>query len=151
MSGQELLAQAAKKENYTSFFGGNKTDDAIELYVEAANCFKLNKQVREAGNAFMKAAQLCLKINEPDDASTKFVEASKCFKKDSPKDCVECLKQAIQLLTPKGRFHMAAKYQKEIASLYENELNQLNEAIDAYILAGDWYAMEDSQAYLITL
>jgi alpha-soluble NSF attachment protein len=42
-----LLAEAKKKATVKTFFGGNKLDDAAELYGRAANAFKLKKQCNE--------------------------------------------------------------------------------------------------------
>lgn len=52
----------------------------------------------------------------------------------------------MDILTQRGRFHSAATHQKEIAALYETELNNLSEAMAAYELAGEWYGSEDSKA-----
>ncbi len=41
---RQLLAEAEKKAKYTGWFGGNKLEEASELYVRAANGFKLAKQ-----------------------------------------------------------------------------------------------------------
>jgi alpha-soluble NSF attachment protein len=40
---QSLLKKAEEKENYKSWFGGNKLDEAYDLYQQAANGFKLSK------------------------------------------------------------------------------------------------------------
>jgi hypothetical protein len=39
-----LLLEAQKKEKSKGWFGGNKKDDAADLYGRAANGFKLKKQ-----------------------------------------------------------------------------------------------------------
>ena len=40
---QSLFKKAEEKENYKSWFGGNKLDEAYDLYQQAANGFKLSK------------------------------------------------------------------------------------------------------------
>jgi alpha-soluble NSF attachment protein len=40
---RDLLMKATKKANYTGWFGGNKYEEAAELYGRAANQFKLAK------------------------------------------------------------------------------------------------------------
>jgi alpha-soluble NSF attachment protein len=51
---------------------------AADLYVEAANAFRMQGLMREAGLAFEKAASIQTKnLNEPDDAANTMVE---CFK-----------------------------------------------------------------------
>jgi alpha-soluble NSF attachment protein len=54
--------------------------------------------------------------------------------------------QAIAVFTEKGRWNMAAGHQKTVAELYETELNDLAKALEAYEIAADWYAGEDSPA-----
>lgn len=39
-----LWAEANKKATQKTFFGGNKLDEAADLYGRAANAFKLKKQ-----------------------------------------------------------------------------------------------------------
>ena len=40
----ELMRQAKKKAEYTSWFGGNRLDEAVELYTKAGNSYKLLKK-----------------------------------------------------------------------------------------------------------
>lgn len=52
MSEQEallLIKEAEKAVAYKSFFGGNKTEEAGELYYKAGNQFKLLKKWKESG------------------------------------------------------------------------------------------------------
>ncbi|PIA17784.1 TPR-like protein [Coemansia reversa NRRL 1564] len=142
----ELLQNADKKAQQKGWFSGPKYDEAGELYEQASNQFKLARQMREAGDAMLKAAQMSLKLGEGDDAAQRFISASKAFKKTHPKQAVDALSQAVVLLTERGRFHAAASHQKEVAKVCEEELSDLKRAIDAYQLAADWYMSEDSSA-----
>ncbi|KAI8320489.1 TPR-like protein [Martensiomyces pterosporus] len=142
----ELLESANKKAEQKGWFGGHKYDEAGELYEQAANQFKLAKQMREAGEAMASAAQMSLKCNERDDAAQRFISAAKAFKKNYPQQAVQVLTQAISLLTERGRFHAAASHQKEVAQIYESDLSDPENAMEAYQLAADWYSSEDSTA-----
>lgn len=52
--------------------------NAADLYVEAANAFRMQGLMREAGLAFEKAATIqSQNLKEPDDAANTMVE---CFK-----------------------------------------------------------------------
>lgn len=52
--------------------------NAADLYVEAANAFRMQGLMREAGLAFEKAATIQgQNLKEPDDAANTMVE---CFK-----------------------------------------------------------------------
>jgi len=143
---RKFLAEAEGKETHKGWFGGNKLDEAYDLYQQAGNSFKLAKCWKEAGEAFERAAKVALKLNEQNDAATQFVNAAKSFKKDYPTEAINCLKLAVDILTQRGRFHSAATHQKEIAQLYEIELANIAEAMSAYELAADWYGSEDSKA-----
>ncbi|KAI9090806.1 soluble NSF attachment protein [Phlyctochytrium arcticum] len=144
--GRNLLAEAEKKAAYKSFFGGNKLEEASDLYAKAANAFKLGKKWREAGDAFMSQGGVLLRMNERDEASSAFLNASKAFKKNSPQDAVSALQQAVELLTERGRFSVAANNQKMIAEIYENDLADFEKALHAYEIAAEWYSGEDSNA-----
>ncbi|CAJ0844749.1 2012_t:CDS:2 [Entrophospora sp. SA101] len=100
----------------------------------------------EAGDAFIKAANMQLQLNERDEASTTFINASKCYRKCSFEEAISSLKQAIEILTDRGRFQAAANLQKDIAQIYESDLVDLEKAMQAYEIAAEWYLGEESTA-----
>ena len=53
------------------------------------------------------------------------------------------------MLTQRGRFHAAANHQKDVAQIYETDIQDLKEAYEAYNLAAEWYSNEDF-FYLLT-
>lgn len=69
----------------------------------------------------------------------------------SDAEAVSALKQAISILTEKGRFSSAASNQKQIAEIYETDLADLESAMEAYQQAGEWYQGEDASAYTILI
>ena len=90
---QELLSKASKKESsssggFASFFGGSnsssKFEEARDLYVSAANAFKLEKSFKDSGDAFVKAGECALKAGEKDDAANDYWNAAKAYKKTHP-------------------------------------------------------------------
>lgn len=147
-----LLAQAdkaaASAQGGFSFFGGRqeKLESAADLYTQAANAFRMNKLGREAGQAFEKASEIQLKINEPDDAANTHVEAYKAYKRDDPSAAARVLEKAISHYTLKGNFRRAATHQQNLAELFELELGDIKRAIDAYELAGDWFQGDNAEA-----
>lgn len=56
----------------------------MDLYLQAANKFKMAKKWSAAGNAFAEAASLYQKNGSKLDAATNFVEAGNCYKKTDP-------------------------------------------------------------------
>ncbi|KAJ2341225.1 vesicular-fusion protein S17 [Coemansia erecta] len=139
----ELLESADKKATQKSWFSGPKFDEAGELYEQASNQFKLSRQMREAGDAMLKAAQMSLKLKDTHDASLRFIAASKAFKKDHPEQAVGALEQAVGILKEDGKFRIAAAHVKEIGNLSE-ELSDLERAMRAYEQAAQWYADDDA-------
>ncbi|KAJ3037461.1 hypothetical protein HDV00_001702 [Rhizophlyctis rosea] len=144
--GRLALEEAEKKAKYKGWFGTNKLEEAVDLYSKAANAFKLAKMWKEAGDAFVAQADILNRMNERDEACTAYLNASKAYKKASPHDAVRCLQSAVDILVERGRFSAAAQNQKQLAEIYENEIADFAQAMNAYQLAADWYQGEDSNA-----
>ena len=132
-----------------SFFGGRaeKFENAADLYTQAANAFRLQKQGKEAGQAFESAASIqSSKLSEPDDAANSLTEAYKAYRKDSPPDAARVLASAIQHYTSKGNFRRAATHQQNLAELYELEMGDEQKAIEAYSTAASWYESDNAES-----
>lgn len=149
---QQLLMEAEKKEKtsegfFASLFGSqNKLEDAAELYVRAANMFKMGKKWSEAGSSFCKAALLQLKVGSKHQAATDYVDAGNCYRKADPNEAVTCLLKSVEIYTDMGRFSIAAKHHITIAEIYESELVDIEKAISSYEQAADYYKGEESKS-----
>jgi len=97
----------------------------------------------EAGDAFVKAADYYLLCNSKHEAATCYIDAANCHRKTSAAGAVQCLSKAVAFYAEEGRWSMAARQQKEIAEIYEKELD-LDNAIEAYQKAADFYEGENS-------
>ncbi|PRT56102.1 putative vesicular-fusion protein sec17 [Wickerhamiella sorbophila] len=153
MDPQALLAQADKKATttggfFTKVFGGSsfQLEEAADLYIQAANGFRLNKDQTAAGKAFEKAATVQKQTDLKDDAANTLVEAYKSYRQVDPEQAVRVLDEAIHLFTLRGQFRRAANYQMDIGAVYENDLADLAKAIKAYQDAGDWYYNDQAEA-----
>ena len=100
----------------------------------------------EAGNAFIKAADLHLQQNNKHDGGTLYVDASNCFKKVDPGKAIKCLEKTIELFQDMGRFTTAAKHHISIAEIYESDLVDLEKTVLHYQTAADYYQGEESKA-----
>lgn len=146
----QLMQEAEKKLNSSKGFlgslfgGGNKVEEASEMYHRAANMFKMAKKWSAAGNAFCEVANLSLKNQNRHDAATNFVDAGNCYKKSDPNEAVNCLMKAIDIFTDMGRFTVAAKHHQTIAEIYETELVDLDKCIKHYEKAADYFRGEES-------
>ncbi|KAK2846656.1 hypothetical protein Q5P01_009655 [Channa striata] len=145
-----LMAEAEKKlKSSQSFFGAlfggsSKLEEACDLYVRAANMYKMAKNWCAAGNAFSQAARLHLQMQSKHDAATNFIDAGNAFKKADPQEAINCLNRAIEIYTDMGRFTIAAKHHITIAEIYETELVDIDKAIAHYEQAADYYKGEES-------
>ncbi|CAI8041511.1 Beta-soluble NSF attachment protein [Geodia barretti] len=147
---REYIAQAEKKmKSSQTFLGGlfggaAKMEDAADLYVRAANTYKVAKKWKDAGDAFCLAADVQMKLDVKHEAGSNLVEAGQVYKREDPKRAVECYSQAAEIYTDMGRFTMAARYHSNIAEICESELGDFEQAITHYEQAADYYKGEDS-------
>ena len=139
---REQMVKGRKK--LTSWFGfGSKYEDAAEMFSKAANLFKVAKNCAlparesvvklhahpparatgdEAAEAFYEIAQCHLKLNSAHEAAEAYKDAAVCYKKTNLGRAIEHYKEAVQIHIDTGKFTTAAKLQKEIAELYEAEV-----------------------------
>ncbi|OTB11982.1 hypothetical protein K445DRAFT_77299 [Daldinia sp. EC12] len=132
-----------------SFFGGReeKYQNAADLYIEAANAFRIQKMNREAGQAFEKAAAVQSKqLNEPDDAANTLVDAFKVYRKENPEDAVRCLDVAVSQYCKKGNFRRAAQHKENMGEVFETEIGDTKRALEAYETAAGWYEGDNAAA-----
>ncbi|KAG1888344.1 vesicular-fusion protein SEC17 [Suillus subluteus] len=129
-----LLEKADKKSNSsTGWFSSSSTkwEEAGDLYQQAANSFRLEKQFKMAGDAFSREAECREKCNETNDAANAWWNAAKAYKKDDPQLAIQALGCTIMHLTKSGRFRQAADREKEIGQIYQHELNNIAKALFA--------------------
>ncbi|KAL9004834.1 MAG: hypothetical protein Q9188_002352 [Gyalolechia gomerana] len=132
-----------------SFFGGRteKFETAADLYTQAANAFRMQKQGKEAGQAFERAASIqSSKLSEPDDAANSLTEAYKAYRKSDPEDAARVLSSAISHYASKGNFRRAATNQQNLAEIYEVELQDNKRALEAYEVAAGWFEGDNAEA-----
>ena len=88
-------------------------------------------------------------IKENDESCQKYITAASCYKKCEPKDAIDCIKKALEILIESGRFHTAAAQEKELAEIYDTEFSDLENAMKHYQKAADWYQGENSNSYCL--
>jgi len=143
---KKLREEAQKKQTATVIIGSKtaKIEEAAELYKKAANLLKVAKQDNEAAASYMDAANCYHQTpNNAHEEATCFVKAAGCYRKESYKLAVAALQNAINIYTTDGRFGVAAKYEKEIAELYENN-DETTSAIPHYETAAQYFESENS-------
>jgi len=89
----------------------------------------------------MKSHQAYLTAKNSHEATHQCQNAAKAYRKTSPQKAVKALEKCITAISDQGRFGVAAKYQQEVAEIYESEGNtQL--AIENYQVAADLFEGE---------
>jgi len=121
--------------------------DAADLYIQAANAFRLQKMHREAGQAFEKAAEVQnTKLNEPGDAANAMVDAFKVYKQDNPEDAVRCLEFSINSYTRTGNFRRAAQHKENAGKVFETQIGDMKRALECYETAAEWFTNDNAVA-----
>jgi alpha-soluble NSF attachment protein len=84
---QTLLERADKKANSSGGWFSSATskyEEAGDLYQQAANAFKLEKQFKESGDCFAREAECREKCKESLDAGNAWWNAAKAYKRGFP-------------------------------------------------------------------
>ena len=123
-----------------------RKEDATDLYIQAANLYRLKKDFNLAGAQFVKAAEIQESLGNHNDTANHLVEAYKCFKGVSPTDAISSLSKAIHIfLTQNGQFRRAANFTMDLAELYES-VNDYENASKSYEQAGDYFTTDHAEA-----
>eukprot|EP01006_Ploeotia_vitrea_P009390 TRINITY_DN22014_c0_g1_i1.p1 TRINITY_DN22014_c0_g1~~TRINITY_DN22014_c0_g1_i1.p1 ORF type:complete len:315 (-),score=-0.15 TRINITY_DN22014_c0_g1_i1:31-975(-) len=131
-----------------SFFGFGKQakfEEAFNYFKVAANAYKLNDQFQESGDCYMKANE-CAAVVDGSSTSTDcinmLIEAANVYKRVDLVKAIETFNKAVQIYCDSQRIGQAARYQKEIAEMLEND-NNLDMALIAYEKAADLYSKDN--------
>jgi alpha-soluble NSF attachment protein len=124
----------------------HKYEDAAELFTKAAKQYQLAKAYIDAGNAFMKACE-CYSHSSYGayNIATCYIQAAHSFSNQDIPAGIAAMLKGISLLSEDGKFSQAAKYEKELAEMFET-LGDLDNAIKHYEIAGEYFDMEGSKA-----
>ncbi|KAI6780391.1 vesicular-fusion protein sec17 [Emericellopsis cladophorae] len=131
-----------------SFFGGReeKYQNAADMFMQAGNAFKMQKQMVEAGQAFEQAAKIQTNnLKEPDDAANTNVDAFKAYRQADPQSAIRCLNVAIDRYCSKGNFRRAAGHKETLGQMCE-ENGDAKAALEAYEAAATWYEGDNATA-----
>eukprot|EP00008_Paramoeba_atlantica_P012249 CAMPEP_0201475612 /NCGR_PEP_ID=MMETSP0151_2-20130828/999_1 /ASSEMBLY_ACC=CAM_ASM_000257 /TAXON_ID=200890 /ORGANISM="Paramoeba atlantica, Strain 621/1 / CCAP 1560/9" /LENGTH=295 /DNA_ID=CAMNT_0047855745 /DNA_START=124 /DNA_END=1011 /DNA_ORIENTATION=- len=142
---RSMIEKGEATEKKFAWFGStSKYEEAGECYNKAGNSFKMGKSLKEAGDAYMKASKAYLTAGNKHEASSNCQHAAKAYRKVSPPDAIKSLQQTIDYLSDQGRFNVAAKYQQEIAEIYEdNGEEDIDLAIENYTAAAELFEGEN--------
>ncbi|MCP9264825.1 Alpha-soluble NSF attachment protein [Dirofilaria immitis] len=139
------------KENYCCQTGAKIKNYMLDIPLqnakEAGNLFKISKLWREAGDAFVRSAEIhAAATDRKHDAASNFAEAANCYRKVNPQQAIDCLVKTAETYTDMGRFNMAAKYHCTMAEIFESEAPDVTQAMAHYQEAADFYKGEESRS-----
>ncbi|CAB4058847.1 NAPA [Lepeophtheirus salmonis] len=141
--GFALIAEAEKKLKSSKTFLGGLFGSTVELETPS----KWARSGPEAGNTFVTLAGHHTKMGNKHDAATNFVDAAQnCYKKTDPQEAANCLNKAVVIYTDMGRFSIAAKHLQNIAEIYENDVADLERAMQHYEQAADCFRIDESNS-----
>merc|ERR1711920_157486 len=123
--------------------GGPKYDEAAELYQQAANQFKLQKDWQGATNCFAQCAHCAHESGSASDEANYLKEAGNMMKKVSTSQAVEYYEKAIGIYSAAGRFQESGKLLLAVAELYEAERLQPKQVKDFYKRAAEMFELDD--------
>eukprot|EP00922_Rhytidocystis_sp_ex-Travisia-forbesii_P033699 GHVS01050038.1.p1 GENE.GHVS01050038.1~~GHVS01050038.1.p1 ORF type:complete len:303 (-),score=47.56 GHVS01050038.1:459-1367(-) len=142
---ESLVKRADKtaRGGVLSFFsGGPNYDEASQLYVTAANKYKMDKQWPSAASCFLQASFMQQKLGDANQQAKCFVDAADLMKKYSTSDAVEYYRKAVAMYNVQGRFSQSGKLLKSIAEMYEEEGDTI-ESASCYKEAADLFDMDE--------
>ena len=120
------LEKRATKTQKGSFFGNltkgkaDRADEAKELYLQAANCYKLQDDHESALRCYLQ----CIKCEESEqDAAPHYRAAAECFKESDMDQYLKYTMKAIDLYSLAGRISTAATMAKDCAIMMEENYN----------------------------
>mmetsp|Transcript_68825 Transcript_68825/g.165211 ORF Transcript_68825/g.165211 Transcript_68825/m.165211 type:complete len:297 (+) Transcript_68825:155-1045(+) len=124
-------------------FGGPAYGEACDIYVQAANQFKLAKEWQEAANCYAQCAFCATKEESLNDAANYHMEAGHVLKKISTQQAVEEYEKAISIYSTNGKFQQSGKLLLQIAELYESERLQHKETKEYYQRAAEMFDLDE--------
>lgn len=144
---KELIAQAEGQQG--TFFLWRSKDNfsqAAQNYKEAGVQLKIATDYKEAGDLFLKSAEMYLnKCEDKMNAAISFGEAGQILKQVDATAAAKWLKKSAELYQLMGRAGPAAKIWDDVAVVYDQDLFDRDQAIKCHIAAGDCYRSTKSE------
>jgi alpha-soluble NSF attachment protein len=139
LTGEEYFKKAEGKINRMLF---NDYEGSFDNFQKAAGVFKAERNWLRAGEAFMRAGDLGMKLKQPGDAAQMYTESAGCFKKCDIQKATVVMQQAVQLNLENNRLSSAARLLKEWGEALEAE-GRLEEALPQFQKAMQYFEAED--------
>ena len=90
----------------------DRADEAKDLYLQAANCFKLGQDMDNA----LKCYEKCIECEESEaDCAAHYREAANCIKESDSERYLQLIRKAIDLYSLSGRSSTGATMARDCA------------------------------------
>lgn len=133
----EYLSIAKKKEAKSKsflniLFKNFDCDDIYDLYIKAANAFKLEKRYDGAIESYLHA----LKFSENRNIAQLYIDLANSYEKNNDiYNAIEFYKKAVEIFAENGIFNSAGRYEERMFEI-TNDVLYLNNAVKYYECAG---------------
>lgn len=136
------------------FFGPSKQEKitlAIDLYIKAANQYKIVKSWDKAGFCYNEAAKLYLELsNNTYHAASNYSNAADAFENCNKFSAIVALENATKIFVDDGKLRAAATNKQRVAEILEND-GKITDAINAYEMAYDYYEADHYEVHSIKM
>ncbi|KAL7698710.1 soluble n-ethylmaleimide sensitive factor [Lotmaria passim] len=141
-SADEMFREADKKTKKTFF---KDFEGALDLFTKAAAKYKLDKDFMRAGDAYSRAGDCAVRLNDKPGASFAFADAANAYKKVDAAKAKNMLDMAVRLKIENNRLGDAARLLLEFAAGLEEQGSSM-EALPYYEQAMKYFDAEDQKA-----
>jgi alpha-soluble NSF attachment protein len=149
--GRALLEEAERKVDSIekSFFHftpkSHKYEDAAELFTKAAKQYSLAKAYTDAGNAYIRASECYSRSSfSQHQIAMSYINAAQNFAKQDITAGIAAMLKGINIMAEDGKFSQAAKYEKDLAQMFES-IDDYENAIKHYEIAAEYFDLEGSK------
>jgi len=144
------LKQAEKKLSGFSLFTQSRKEEAVELLDKASAQFKITRDWKKAGDAYIRAAEISMQLKNEMEAATFYLNAAKVFKNISSTDSIVAYTKCAMMHSDNNRFSSAAKMYQAIGELEEKE-EHIEAALAAYEKSAECFQADGENANPILL
>mmetsp|Transcript_36456 Transcript_36456/g.77537 ORF Transcript_36456/g.77537 Transcript_36456/m.77537 type:complete len:296 (-) Transcript_36456:22-909(-) len=123
--------------------GTRRFEEAMELYQQAANMYKLAKLWQEAADCYSQCAYCAARTGDQNAEADNLQEAGHLLKRISTERALDVYDQAVNVLSTAGRFPQAGKLLISMAELVEKEQHSEDRCIDFWRRAAEMFDLDD--------
>lgn len=139
MSAEDFFKKAEGKLNKLLF---KDFEGAYENFLKAGAQYKLDKNYDKAGESYMRAGDVAVKLKNPGDSAECYSNSATCYKKTNMTQAGVMLQAAIAVNIENNRLGAAARLEKDFAEALEADENK-EEAVSHYRKAMQYFEAED--------